>query len=94
MIDQIRNRTTQSLVVVRVRRRRFVIQKELRIQRRRDRLERQRSLIEVEAIGKIVRRRVRVTERGQTERAFDELQYAAEIMLVLGNVFRPATRRI
>src|ERR1700716_3085956 len=84
---------TSASVVVRVRRRRRVIQKILRVQRRVDRLKLQRRLSEVDAIGKVIRRRIRVAERGQTEGGLNELQYAPEIMLRVRNVLRLDVRR-
>src|SRR5258707_12073654 len=60
----------------------------LRIERRGDCLKLQRSLIEVETIGEVIGRRVRVAERRQTEGVLSELQYAAEIMLRVRNVLR------
>src|SRR5260370_28708193 len=73
---------TSTSIVVRVQRRPFVVQKILRVQRRGDRLKRQRCLVEVEAIGEVIRRRIPVAERWQTEPRFHELQYAAEIMVM------------
>jgi heme exporter protein D len=50
-------------VIVRIRRRAFVVHEVIRRQRRRNRLEGERRLGEVETVGEIVGRRVRVAQR-------------------------------
>src|SRR5271165_636692 len=78
-----------NLVIIRSGWRPLVMQKEIRLQRRVDRLESNRCLAEVEAVGEVVVGvRVGEAQRRHVKGLLKEIQNAAEIMRCRGNVRR------
>lgn len=67
-------------VIIGIGARPLVVEEVGRIERRRNRVEGERRLREVETIRQIIGRSVRVAERWEVERRLDEFQDAAEVM--------------
>ena len=74
------------LIVVRIDSWALVVEEVSCIKLRVDGLERDRCLVEVETVGKIVGAGIRVAERWQAEGLLDEVQYASEIMVDMGDI--------
>src|ERR1700736_1259957 len=69
-----------ALIVVGIGAWALVIKEVRGLKRRIDGVERDRSLVEVETIGKVVRRSISIAQRRPGESLFDELEDAAEIV--------------